>query len=50
MDLLERVQKMDIKIFRGIEHFFYKKHLRDLGLFGPEKRRLWEDLSAPSSI
>jgi len=29
---------------KGPEHKSYGEQLRDLGLFSPEKRRLWEDL------
>jgi len=27
-----------------VEHVSYEERLRELGLFGPKKKRLWEDL------
>jgi len=37
MDLLERVQKKDMKICRGMEHISWDDRLRQLGLFSLEK-------------
>jgi len=46
MELLERVQRKATEMIRGMEHLSCEGRLRELGLFGPEKTRLWEDLVA----
>ena len=46
MELLKRVKGRATEVIRGLENLSYEERLRELDLFGLEKRRLWGDLSA----
>lgn len=45
VQLLEQVQRRVTKVIRGLKHF-YKKKLRELGLYSLEKGILWGHLIA----
>jgi len=40
VELLERIQK----VIKGLENLSCEDRLKELGLFSPEKRRLWRQL------
>lgn len=44
--LQERIQRRAMRVLTGLEHPCYVDRLRELGLFSPEKRRLWGDFTA----
>jgi len=45
VELLERFQRWAMKMIQGLEHFCCEDRLEELGLFSPEKRRLWGNLT-----
>jgi len=50
VELLERVQRRDIRMIQGLEHLSCEDRLKELALFSLEREGCWETSLWPSNI